>query len=55
LTGLIRPATGLLQITFGNGDGKSTSVGYGALLQNTTNAGGYFVVKTNAGSLILQP
>jgi hypothetical protein len=53
LTGTINLKTGLLQITFGNGDGKATTKGYGAMLQDTTNAGGYFVIGTNAGSIIL--
>ena len=53
LTGTINLKTGLLQITFGNGDGKATTKGYGVMLQNTTNAGGYFVIGTNAGSISL--
>ncbi len=53
LTGTINLNTGLLQITFGNGNGNSTTRAYGAMLQSTTNAGGYFVTKTNAGSIIL--
>jgi hypothetical protein len=53
LTGTINLKTGLLQVTFGNGDGRATTKGYGAMLQDTTNAGGYFVTKTNAGSIIL--
>ncbi len=55
LTGTINLKTGLLQVTFGNGDGRATTRGYGAMLQNTTNAGGYFVTKLNAGSIRLQP
>jgi hypothetical protein len=55
LTGTINLKTGQLQVTFGNGAGKSTTKGYGAMLQNMTNAGGYFVTKTNAGSITLQP
>ena len=51
LTGTINLKTGLLQITFGNGDGRATTKGYGAMLQNTTNAGGYFATKTNTGSI----
>lgn len=53
LTGTINLQTGLLQITFGNGDGRATTRGYGAMLQNLAYAGGYFVTKTNAGSIIL--
>ena len=55
LTGLINPKTGLLTITFGNGTGKATTVGKGAVLQNVTNAGGFFLGKTNGGSILLQP
>jgi uncharacterized repeat protein (TIGR03803 family) len=55
LTGSINPKTGLLALTFGNGNGKATNRGTGTLLQNTTNAGGFFLTPTNAGSFILQP
>jgi len=55
MTGTIAPKTGLLQITFGNGTGKATTVGYGALLQNSNKGGGYFVTKTNAGFIQLLP
>ena len=55
LTGTIAPKTGLLQITFGNGAGKATTVGYGAMLQDSTNGGGYFVTKTSAGAILLTP
>jgi hypothetical protein len=53
LTGSINLNTGLLQVTFGNGDGSSTTKGYGAMLQSATNAGGYFVFGTNAGFITL--
>jgi hypothetical protein len=53
LTGTIAPKTGLLQITFGNGTGTATTVGYGAVLQDSTNGGGYFVTKTNDGFIQL--
>jgi hypothetical protein len=53
LTGTINLKTGLLHVAFGNGDGNSTTQGYGAMLQDTTNAGGFFVTKTNAGSIFL--
>jgi hypothetical protein len=46
---------GLLTIKFGNGAGKATTAGTGAVLQNATNAGGFFLGKTNAGSILLQP
>jgi hypothetical protein len=55
LTGTVAPKTGLLTVTFGNGAGKATSIGYGAILQGSTNGGGYFVTKTNAGALLLSP
>jgi len=53
LSGTINLRTGLLQIRFGNGNRSSTTPGHGAMLQNTTNAGGYFVLGTNAGSITL--
>ncbi len=55
LSGTINPKTGLVTLTFGNGSGKSTTAGFGALLQDSTNAGGYFVTRTNAGSIVLSP
>ena len=55
LTGTIAPKTGLLQVTFGNGAGKATTIGYGVMLQDSTNGGGYFVTKTNAGAIQLGP
>jgi hypothetical protein len=56
LTGRINLKTGQLQVTFGNGNGRATTRGNGAMLQNTTNtAGGYFATKTNSGSITLQP
>jgi hypothetical protein len=55
LTGLFYPNTGLLKITFGNGAGKATTTGYAAILGNSTNGGGYFVTKTNAGTISLSP
>jgi hypothetical protein len=55
LTGTNNPKTGLLTITFGNGAGKATTTGTGAVLQNAASAGGFFLGKTNAGSILLQP
>jgi outer membrane biogenesis lipoprotein LolB len=55
LTGTNNPKTGLLTITFGNGAGKSTTTATGAVLQNATNGGGFFLGTTNAGSIRLQP
>ncbi len=55
LTGTNNPKTGLLTITFGNGAGKSTTAGTGAVLQNAASGGGFFLGKTNAGSILLHP
>ncbi len=55
LTGSINPKTGLLTITFGNGTGKATTAATGSVLQNVTNAAGFFLGKTNAGSFLLNP
>jgi hypothetical protein len=53
LSGSIAPKTGLLKVTIGSGASKIT--GYGAILLNATNGAGYFVTKTNAGTVILEP
>ncbi|HEV7928425.1 MAG TPA: hypothetical protein VGR14_23935, partial [Verrucomicrobiae bacterium] len=53
LTGSINPKTGVLTVVFGNGTGPTTTHGLGAVLQDTANAGGFFVGKTNAGSITL--
>jgi hypothetical protein len=55
LAGTINPKTGLLTITFETGGSKTAITGYGAVLQDSTNAGGYFVTKTNTGSIALSP
>jgi BspA type Leucine rich repeat region (6 copies) len=55
LTGSITTKNGLLTVTFGDGPGKTTVTGTGAVLQNANSAGGFFLGKTNAGSIILQP
>jgi uncharacterized repeat protein (TIGR03803 family) len=55
LTGTFNPKTGLLKITFGNGAGKATTTGYAAILQDSTNGGGYFLTKTNAGAILWSP
>jgi uncharacterized repeat protein (TIGR03803 family) len=49
----ITPKTGLLTVTIGSGSAKVT--GHGAILYNTTNGGGYFLTKTNAGAILLEP
>jgi hypothetical protein len=55
LTGSINPKNGLLTMSFGNDTGRATTVCLGAVLQNTSTAGGFFVGKTNAGSMTLAP
>jgi uncharacterized repeat protein (TIGR03803 family) len=51
----IASTTGLLSVTFGNGNGKATTTGQGAILQNQTNGGGFFLGTTNAGLILLLP
>ena len=53
LTGSINAKTGQLNVTFGNGIGKATTAGVGAMLQNSNTGAGYFVTRTNAGLIIL--
>jgi hypothetical protein len=55
LTGSVNRKTGLFSLTFGNGNGTNTTMAAGAVLQNQTNAGGFFITPTNAGSINLQP
>ena len=55
LTGTIDPKTGLLTVTFGNGKGKATTIGYGAVLQNATNAAGFFLGTNVSGAVSLHP
>jgi hypothetical protein len=55
LSGSINPKTGLLTLVFGDGHGHATESAFGALLQDTTNAGGFFLSTTNAGYMELQP
>ncbi|HTA30662.1 MAG TPA: hypothetical protein VK731_09250, partial [Candidatus Cybelea sp.] len=55
LTGSINPKNGVLTVVVGNGTGDATTVGLGAVLQNTTSAGGFFAGKTGAGSITLAP
>jgi hypothetical protein len=55
LTGTINPKTGAMTLIFGNGAGKATTTAAAALLQDTVQGGGYFVTKTNAGSVSLAP
>jgi hypothetical protein len=55
LTGSINPKTGLLTLTFADGNGNATNRAYGVFLQNNTNAAGFFLTPTNAGSFNLLP
>jgi hypothetical protein len=55
LTGSINSKTGLLTISFGNGAGKAKTAGKGVVFQNATNGAGFFLGKTNAGSIRLTP
>ena len=51
LAGSISPKTGLLKIVFGDAAAKTTA--FGAVLQNSTNAGGAFLGIGNTGSITL--
>jgi hypothetical protein len=53
LTGSFSSKTGYLTLTFANGG--ATNDAYGAVLQDTTNAGGFFLTATNAGAILLRP
>ena len=53
VAGSINLKTGTFKVTTGSGAGKITS--YGAILLNTTNGGGYFLTKTNAQAVELNP
>jgi hypothetical protein len=51
VTGSINPRTGFLKVTVGSGASQLT--GYGAILPNQTNGGGYYLTKTNAQAITL--
>jgi hypothetical protein len=58
VSGSITPKTGLLKVTIGSGATRVT--GHGAILLNSTNGGsnygaGYYLTKTNAGAVLLEP
>jgi hypothetical protein len=55
VTGVINPKNGLIQLTFEDGIGKTTRVAYGAILQNSLTAAGYFMNTTNRGAFELTP
>jgi uncharacterized repeat protein (TIGR03803 family) len=54
VTGSINPKTGRLIVALVTGKGSAIT-NYGAILQSTTNAGGYFLTSSNAGAMYLQP
>jgi hypothetical protein len=49
LAGSINPKTGLMTVTFGNGNGRAVATGHAALLQGASMGGGFFTTSTNAG------
>lgn len=53
LGGCINPKTGFFKVSIGGGASKLT--GYGAILLNGTNGGGYYLAETNAGAILLEP
>jgi len=55
LSSTFAPKTGLLKITFGNGNGSNTTAGTGVILQAHALGGGYFLTSTNAGGFTLAP
>jgi hypothetical protein len=55
LSGSINPNTGFMNVTFGNGIGRDTQTAFGAVLQTSNSAAGFFTNKASAGSLMLLP
>jgi hypothetical protein len=53
VSGTINPKTGLFKVTLGSGADKTN--GYGAILLNATNGGGYYLNGTNAQAIELEP
>jgi hypothetical protein len=53
-SGAIKPANGLMTLTFTNTSGKKVTAS-GTLLQNAGMGGGFFLGATNAGSVLVQP
>jgi hypothetical protein len=53
VSGTVNLKTGLLKVSIGSGANNAN--GYGAILSNATNAGGYFLTKTNAQAINLGP
>jgi hypothetical protein len=55
LRAIFNPKSGALKLIFENGNGRATTTGYAAFLQDSTNLGGYFVTRSNAGAILLNP
>ena len=55
LAGTINPKTGLLTLSFGNGNGRATTAAQGAVLQDQSIGAGFFTTKTNSGAINLGP
>jgi hypothetical protein len=55
IEGPVNTKTGLVKITYRSAINVAYTLGYGAILQNAKALGGYFVTKTNAGIISLQP
>jgi len=53
IKGTINRNTGLMTLNIPSG--RSSVVGYAAILANSTNIGGYFLTRTNTGVIDLQP
>jgi uncharacterized repeat protein (TIGR03803 family) len=54
-SGSIDPKTGLLRVTFDNGDGTNTTHGIGAILQNAGTGAGFFTNASGTGGIALKP
>jgi hypothetical protein len=55
VTGVLNPRSGLIQLTFEDGVGKTKRIAYGAFLQDSQTAAGFFVNTTNRGAFELEP
>ena len=55
LTGSIDARSGLLTLLFDGGNGQATNKAWAALVESTTNAGGFFLTSSNAGAVTLRP
>jgi hypothetical protein len=53
LTGTIKPATGMLTLTFGNGNGTATTQANGVILQDANEAAGFYLTPTNSDGFLL--